>query len=190
MTESRKPFMSVRQMVTMGLLAAMGIVLVAFIEIPIFPAAPYLKYDPADLPILIGAMIYGPIPGLLLTVVVSFAQAFVVRGSDGLVGFLMHVTATGAMSIVVGIIYRRGSKSIVRLALALVAGVITMTAVMVGMNLLVTPIYTGVSVDKVKQMLLPIIIPFNLLKAGINSVLAGIVAGILERRKLLPSEEN
>lgn len=182
-----KKKMDVRTLVTLGLLAAMGIVLVALVEVPIFPAAPHLKYDPADVPILIGAMIFGPVPGLMLTLVISFVQSFMLHGSSGVVGFFMNVVATGAMALVVGFIYKHSRKSIAAMATALIAGVIIRTTVMVMMNLIVTPLYIpNVSVDDVKKMLLPIIIPFNLLKAGINSAAAFVVAGYLERAKLFP----
>ena len=49
-------------------------------------------------------------------------------------------------------------------------GVITMTVMMVLMNLIFTPIFMGTPVETVAGMLLPIIIPFNLMKASINAV--------------------
>ena len=41
----------VRKLVTMAMLAALSIVLVYVIHFPIFPAASFLEYDPADIPI-------------------------------------------------------------------------------------------------------------------------------------------
>ena len=64
----------VRKLVTMAMLAALSIVLVYVIHFPIFPAASFLEYDPADIPILIGTFAYGPLAGVLLTVVVSWAS--------------------------------------------------------------------------------------------------------------------
>ena len=46
----------IRKLVTMAMLAALSIVLVYVVHFPIFPAAPFLEYDPADIPILIGTM--------------------------------------------------------------------------------------------------------------------------------------
>ena len=37
----------------MGMMAAISIILVYLIHFPIFPAASFLEYDPADVPILI-----------------------------------------------------------------------------------------------------------------------------------------
>ena len=47
-----------------------------------------------------------------------------------------------------------------------------MTAVMMLCNLIFTPIFMGTPVDAVLQMMLPIILPFNLIKAIINGVVA------------------
>ena len=35
----------------MGMLIGISIILVVLIHVPIIPAAPYLEYDPADIPI-------------------------------------------------------------------------------------------------------------------------------------------
>ena len=53
----------------MAMLVAISIVLVALVHFPIFPAVAFLEYDPADIPILIGTFAFGPVAGILLTVV-------------------------------------------------------------------------------------------------------------------------
>ena len=159
---------------THGMLAAVAIVLVAVIHLPILPAAPFLEYDPADIPILIGTFLYGPWTGLALTVVVSLLQGITVSAASGWIGIVMHILATGAFALIAGSIYRvrhtRGGA-----ALALVAGSIAMTIIMVGCNLVFTPIFMGTGTKEVIALLVPAIIPFNLLKAGINSVATFIV---------------
>ena len=49
-------------------------------------------------------------------------------------------------------------------------GFLVMAAVMVGWNFIVTPFYMGVPREAVLAMILPVILPFNLLKAAVNSV--------------------
>jgi len=172
--------MDVRKITTMGMLVALGVVAVALVEVPIFPAAPFLKYDPADIPILIGTLIYGPGAGLILTVLVSFIQSFMIHGSSGIVGFFMHVVATGAMALVAGLMYQKGSPTRSRAALSLSLGAATMVVCMVGMNLIVTPIFMGAPVEAVLSMLVPVIIPFNIIKAGLNSIIALLVYQYVE----------
>ena len=48
-----------KKMVTIAMLMAVSVVLVAFIHFPIMPAAPFLEYDPADIPIFIGTFLFG-----------------------------------------------------------------------------------------------------------------------------------
>ncbi len=151
----------------MAMLAAISVVLVLLIRIP-FPPAPFLVYDPADIPIFIGAFAFGPLAGFVLTLIVSFIQAFVL-GGDGLIGFFMHVVATGAFVLAAGHIYKR-HKTRKNAVIALVCGTIIMTGSMLLWNLLITPIYLGVPREAVIAMLGTVILPFNLLKAGINSI--------------------
>ena len=86
----------------------------------------------------------------------------------------MHFLATGTFALLAGTIYRRRHTR-GGAALALVAGVLAMTAVMVGCNLIFTPIFMGTPIDAVIPMLLPVIVPFNLVKAGINAAVTYLV---------------
>jgi riboflavin transporter FmnP len=151
----------------MGMLAAISLVLVLIIRIP-YPPAPFLVYDPADIPIFIGAFAFGPMAGLALTAVVSFIQAFVL-GGDGIIGFFMHFVATGAFVLAAGYIYKI-NKTRKNAVIGLFCGTIIMTVSMILWNLLITPIFLGVPREAVIGMLATVILPFNLLKAGINSV--------------------
>jgi riboflavin transporter FmnP len=62
------------------------------------------------------------------------------------------------------------NKTKKRAVAALVAGSLAMSAIMVGWNIIVTPIYMGAPREAVLAMILPVILPFNLLKAAVNSV--------------------
>lgn len=150
------------------MLTALSIVLVAFIHFPLFPAAPFLEYDPADIPIFIGTFLLGPAAGLALTFTVSVIQGFTVSAQSGVIGVVMHFLATGSFVLVAGNIYnRRHNRS--GALIALVFGVLAMTSVMVLCNLILTPIFMGAPLEVVIGMLGPVIIPFNLAKAGINA---------------------
>lgn len=152
----------------MGMLIAISIVLVSFIHFPIFPAVAFLEYDPADIPILIGTFAFGPLGGLLMTVVTSVIQGVTVSAQSGVYGILMHVIATGAFVLAAGLIYR-GGKSKKRAVIALVVGVLVMTAVMIPANLFITPYFMGAPREMVIS-LLPFIVGFNFVKAGINAI--------------------
>ncbi len=165
---------SVKKLVTMAVLAALSIVLMMFIKFPIIPAVPDLIYEPADVPILIGTFLFGPLSGLLITVVVSVIQAFTTPNGNGLVGFFMHVAATGTFVITAGLIYRKFHK-ISGAIIALIAGTLAMTAIMIPVNLIIMPRFYSIPIDVVKGLLIPGIIPFNLIKAGLNSALTFVI---------------
>ncbi len=60
----------------MGLLAAVAVILVAFVQDSPFPRRPFSVYDMADVPVLIGTLLYGTLPWVAILLVVSVIQAF------------------------------------------------------------------------------------------------------------------
>lgn len=173
MMEKRKVNNEVLRMTQMAVLAAIAIVLVAFVHIPLIPIAPFLMYDMADVPILIGTLLFGTVPGLVILLLVSVIQALLFS-ADGWIGLVMHFVASGALVVLVGQFYKRHHRMRDAI-LGMVLGTIAMTAVMIPMNLILTVQFLGQPRQMVADLLLPAIIPFNLLKAGLNCVLAGML---------------
>ncbi len=126
----------------MAMLGAISIVLVSVVHFPLIPAAAFLEYDPADIPILIGTFAYGPLAGLLMTIVVSIIQGVTVSAQSGPIGVVMHIFATGFCALVAGGIYSR-NKSKKTAILALICGALVQTAAMVLMNMIFTPLFHG-----------------------------------------------
>lgn len=162
--------MKIKKLATMAVLSALSVVLVALVHFPIFPAVSFLEYDPADVPVLIGTFAFGPWAGLAMTVVVSLVQGLTVSAQSGVYGILMHIIATGALCVSAGLIYAR-KKTKKRAVIALCAGTAMMTLVMGAANLVVTPHFTGMSVGAILDLLFVYILPFNFIKAGVNSLL-------------------
>lgn len=156
----------------LGVMAAVSSILVMIVKIP-FPPAPFLVYDPADIPIYISTFAYGPVAGLILTFIVSFIQAFLL-GGDGLYGFVMHMAATGGFAVIAGLIYNH-KKTKGGAVIALIAGALSVTFIMCAANLVVTPVFLGTPRENVAKMILPVIVPFNLLKTGINAVVTFLI---------------
>lgn len=153
----------------MAMLTAVSIVLVYFIHLPLIPGVTFLEYDPADIPVLIGAMMLGPVSGIVILLAVCLIQALSVSAASGWIGFVMHFVASSVLVLIPSFIYRK-KKTTVRLIVGLVLGVIAMTAVMIPLNLVFTGIFMGTGVKAVASMLIPAIIPFNLAKASINAI--------------------
>ena len=160
-----------KKLATMAMLVAVSVVLVYLIHTPIFPSAPFLEYDPADIPILIGTFMYGPVTGLVLTVLASAVQAFTVSAQNHIYGLVMHIIATGTLVLVAGNIYKTG-RDTKHMVIGLIAGTLAMAAGMAGANHYITAFYYNMPSSVVDAMLVPVIIPFNLIKAAINSVVA------------------
>ncbi|MEG2625289.1 MAG: ECF transporter S component [Christensenella sp.] len=165
MTKSK---FTTRNITGIAVMAALSIVLVALIHIPMF--LPFLEYDPADIPIFITTFAFGPGIGLILTVIVSVLQGVTVSSAAGIIGIIMHILATGSFVLVAGNIYKH-NKTRKGAIIGLACGVAVWTLVMVLWNILITPIFMGVPMEQVLTLILPAILPFNLIKAGLNSVL-------------------
>ena len=167
----------------MGMLVAISIVPVYFIHFPIFPAVAFLEYDPADISILIGTFAFGPLAGILLTVVTSVIQGVTVSAASGLYGIIMHVISTSVLVLVSGLIYKY-NKTRKGAVIALLCGVAAMTLVMIGANMIITPLFMGVP-RNIVWSLMPFIAGFNAIKAGINSVVTFLlykrISGFLHR---------
>ena len=175
-----KKVMSVHQMATLAMLAAISVVLMYLVRFPLFPSAPFLEYDMADVPILIATFLFGPVSGVLLTIVVSVIQGLTVSAISDWIGILMHSTATGSFAVVAGLYYQF-QRTRVGALIALILGSLAMTLVMIPLNLIFTVHFLGVPREVVVSMLVPTIIPFNLLKAGINSVVTFVVYKTVSR---------
>lgn len=163
----------IKKLVVMAMLVALSVVLIAFIHVPLIPIVSFLEYDPADIPILIGAMAYGPVAGLVLTVVAAVIQGTFIS-TTGPWGILMHIIATGAMTLVASTIYKY-RRTRVGAVIGLVCGTLARGLVMVPANHFITPIWMGAPTAVVDEVMLVGILPFNLLVGAINSAVTFLV---------------
>ena len=126
----------------------------------------FLDFDFKDVIICIGGFTFGPAAALILSVLVPVLE-FLTISKTGPIGLLMNVLATAAFCCTACAIYkkdhtRRGA------VIGLASGVAVLTAVMLLWNYIVTPLYQHVPRDVVAGMLLPVFLPFNLAKGGLN----------------------
>jgi riboflavin transporter FmnP len=161
-----------KNLVTLALLSAIAYILAYFahvLKIPVVPSAPYLTLDIKDAIIVTGGFLYGPLAVVMMSFVVSLAESFL--SGTGHFGILMNMISTCAFGCTAAWIYHR-NKSFVNAVAALVAGCICATLVMLPANYAITPLYTGAPREFVASILIPAIMPFNLIKGGINAVIA------------------
>ncbi len=157
------------RLVKLGMLTALSIVLIYLIRFPIFPSAPFLEYDMADVPILIGTFLYGPWCGLALTAVVSVLQ-WLLFSPAVWVGAVMHFCATGSYVLAAGLIYR-GHRTRKGALVGMGVGAVLQVLMMIPMNLLFTVHFYGMPRETVLALLPTAIIPFNAIKTVVNSVI-------------------
>ena len=162
-----------RKLTTMAILTALSVCLVAIIHFPIFPAVAFLEYDPADIPILICGFAFGPAAGLIVTVIASVIQGITVSAQSGVYGIIMHIIATGAYVLSSSFFYKK-HKTKKMAAVSILIGTGTMVVCMFFANLVITPYFMMGAVNQATVSavlsLMPFILLFNLLKAGINGI--------------------
>ena len=162
--ENRNQFL--RKMIIMAMLSAIAYLLVAVVRIPVIL---FLKYEPKDVAITVGGFLYGPLASLIISFVVSLIEMFTVS-ETGWIGCLMNLISTCSFACTAALIYKK-KHNIWGAVLGLLAGTVAMTGVMLLWNWLVTPLYLGGTREEVASMLLPVFLPFNALKAGLNSAI-------------------
>jgi riboflavin transporter FmnP len=157
----------------MAMLVAISVVF-SYIHFPIIPTAPYLEYEASSIPILIGTFVFGPLGGLVIAILSILIHDMIAGWSSGPWGMLMHFISAGTLVLVAGFIYR-GGKTRIRAIIAMLAGMLAVTAIMIPANLIITPIYTGAPLKAIQALILPVIVPFNLICGAITGVITFIV---------------
>ncbi|ACL77696.1 ECF transporter S component [Ruminiclostridium cellulolyticum] len=161
----------IRKITTMGVLVAISVILIVSpLKFP-FPSAPFLVYDAADVSIIIGGFIFGPTQGIILTIVTAVVQTMSDSSGGGWIGCVMHIVATSALVCTSSVIYSR-KRTLKSAVIGLTLGSLAMTVLMIPMNMIFYPLFAGTPVDAVIKMMVPALLPFNLMKAGLNSVIA------------------
>lgn len=186
-----KKKISVRELTTLAMITAIAYVLVTTIRIPVIL---FLKYEPKDVAITIGGFLMGPMASLASAAVVALIE-MVTISETGIIGCIMNFLSTCTYACTAAYIYRRRHTQQGAIA-ALVTGTAVMTATMLLWNYLITPLYmTGTSRSDIAGMLMPVFLPFNLIKAGLNSAITlllykPLVTGLRKAGLLPPSTSS
>lgn len=159
-----------RQLVTMSLLCAIGVML-SFIEFPLLPAAPFLKFDASIMPAMVCGFAYGPAAGLACGIVGAVIHGIIMADYWGAI---MNVLVIIGYVLPAALIYRK-MRTMKGAVLGLAAAVACSIVMAIVGNLAITPIYLNTPVEVVVGMIVPVLVPFNIVKALINSVLTLIV---------------
>ena len=161
---------STRQLVTMALMCAIG-TLLSFIEFPLLPGVTWLKFDASNMPAMVAGFAYGPAGGVAVGVDTAIIHGLLMADFTGA---LMNILVVTCFVLPAALIYKKKRTykfAIIGLVFSIIAGVI---GSIIG-NLLLTPSWLGVPFDAVVALIIPVLIPFNLLKGLLNSVITLIV---------------
>ncbi|NLB29631.1 MAG: ECF transporter S component [Clostridiales bacterium] len=173
-----------KRIAKMAIMAAVALLFSFIPNMPMLPGIDFIRYEFSDLPILISAFAVGTPAGLIIAAV-SILLNFLLGGAEsGPYGIIMHFIAIGSYVVAAGLIYQ--SKKTMKSALVgMLVGIVVMTAVMIPANLFITPVFMGAPRSAVISLLLPAIIPINLLKGLLTAILTFIlykrVSGFLHR---------
>ena len=156
----------------MAMFAAIAYIVMMVGRFPI-SSVDFLKYDPKDVILVICGFILGPMPALLVTVVVSIIEMLTVS-STGLIGLIMNVLSSAGFACTAAFVYKK-RHSLRGAAVGLTLGALVMTALMLMWNYFITPYYMGMPREAVASMLVPVFLPFNLIKAALNAAIAMLI---------------
>ncbi len=174
---------STQQLVTMALMAALGAILM-YVQIPLVPAAPFLKYDPSFVPAIVGAFSFGPAGGVAVAGIAIVIHALT---TGDWVGALMNIIAALGYILPAALVYKK-FKSRKGAIVGLTCGVVGAVVFSIIANLTVGVAFWYGSASAIVPLLLPAILPFNLFKGIVNSLLVVAVYGAVAN--FMPAEKK
>lgn len=162
-----------QKMVGIAILGALAVI-IQQLSFPIFPIAPFLKIDFADVPVLLGMFAYGPASGIGIAFVKSVINYLLSGGEAGIpIGDISNFIATVAMILPVYYALKILGNTVKGKIVGLVGGAVGLTVVMSLVNyFIMLPMYIAVMdfplpTDTLFEYVLVVIAPFNVIKAAL-----------------------
>lgn len=157
--------MGTKTITTLSMLS--GIAFVVMVLSKLLPSVNgFLDFDFKDVILCIGGFTFGPLAAAAMTIVVAFVEMITISHT-GPIGFVMNVLATCSFCCTASFLYKR-RHTMAGAVLGLGMGILCLTAVMLLWNYLITPLYQGIPRGAVVDLLVPVFLPFNLVKGGMN----------------------
>lgn len=133
----------------------------------------FLTFDFKDAILAVISFLYGPLYALFSSVTVAFLE-FLSVSDTGIYGFIMNVLSSVVFTTTCGLFYKY-LRTLSGAVFGSIAAVFAVTAVMMLSNLFITPCYMGVSRNDVANMIPTLLLPFNFIKAMVNSAVTMII---------------
>ncbi len=181
---------STKKLVMLAVIAALAFASVSLIRIP---AVLFLKYEPKDVFIALAGFIFDPLAAFVVSLVVSVVEMFTISDT-GIIGAIMNLLSSCAFACTASFIYKK-AHNMKGAVIGLVSAIIVTTSVMLLWNYFMVPLYTpAFSREQVAGMLVPVFLPFNVIKGSINAALIILVykpiVTALRKARLLPSSQS
>lgn len=181
---------STKKLVMLAVIAALAFASVSLIRIP---AVLFLKYEPKDVFITLAGFIFDPLSSFVVSLVVSVVEMFTISDT-GIIGAIMNLISSCAFACTASFIYKK-AHNMKGAVIGLISAIIVTTSVMLLWNYFMVPLYTpAFSRETVAGMLVPVFLPFNIIKGSINSALILLVykpiVTALRKARLLPSSQS
>ena len=160
----------IKQLTIIALFCALSFAVSVVVDIELFD---FLTFDLKDSVSTICGMLFGPSAGLFCAVIVPFIE-FATNPKTGIYGLIMNLLSSIVFVGVSSLIYKY-KKTIFGAVIGLATAVCATVAVMMIGNIIITPLFMGVTQTAVIQMIPTIFLPFNLVKTVINASITMII---------------
>jgi riboflavin transporter FmnP len=162
---------STKRIAVTALFCAVAAICTLFIEFPILPGVTFLKYDPSAIAALVAGFAFGPATGAVVSVLHYLVH---LATESGIYGTFMAIVATLTLVLPASLVYQRNTTMRGAITGLVVGGVICLVCCILA-NIVVTPIYMGAPREAVIAMIVPTLLPFNVLKIVLNCVITILV---------------
>ncbi len=165
----KAPIKPLHRMVIIALLSALALVVMAAFNVPLIPAAPFLKYEPSGAIIFLCAMLLGPRASIQCALIKAVLYFFV--GGGDFFGVTTDFLATIALTVPASyLVHRYEVIRIRQIALCGLVGCICAILLMIPTNYVILGLQFQMSTEAVTASLV-YSIPFNIFKTISNNIL-------------------
>lgn len=179
---------NIKKLSVVGMMSALAYICMFVFRINVA----FLTFDIKDAVIAIVSLLYGPVWGVIVGVVVPALEAITVS-STGWYGFVMNALSSATFAFACGMIYKY-KRSFSGAIMGVCAAAFSMTAVMLVANLFITPAYMGVGRAEVAALIPTMLLPFNAVKSVLNGALTLAIykpfTTALRRAGLVPADSE
>ena len=159
---------STKKLVGIAVFAALAFGVTFIFRIPVM----FLTFDAKDAILTVASFIYGPGAAIIMSLIISILEISI--SETAVIGALMNFVSSAVFAGTASLIYKR-NRTYTGALIGIFTSVAITTAVMMVMNILITPFYMGVERSVVISMLPTVLLPFNFAKTLMNGAIAMLI---------------